>query len=164
MNLVLVLNCDYTPLSITTPKRGFILVDKGKAEIVRADENPITTSYKTYLRPLIIRLLNYIRYHNKKLKINRNRIFKRDNYQCVYCGSRKELTLDHVIPKSRGGTNNWENLVTSCSRCNVKKADRTPEEAKMKMLHKPFEPNLISENKIIQKIWDDFTNSFVSFQ
>lgn len=161
MRNVLVLNSDYTPLNITTPQRGFILVDKGKAEIIKADANPIICGFKTYIRPVIIRLLNYIRHHNKRLKINRNRVFKRDNYQCVYCGSRKELTLDHVIPKSRGGGNDWTNLVTSCSKCNVKKADRTPEEAKMKMTQKPFEPSLISENKSIQKIWDDFTSSFV---
>lgn len=161
MRNVLVLNSDYTPLNITTPQRGFILVDKGKAEIIKADTNPIICGFKTYIRPVIIRLLNYIRHHNKRLKINRNRVFKRDNYQCVYCGSRKELTLDHVIPKSRGGGNDWTNLVTSCSKCNVKKADRTPEEAKMKMTQKPFEPSLISENKSIQKIWDDFTSSFV---
>lgn len=161
MNIVLVLNCDYTPLNITTPKRGFILVNKGKAEIVKADNNPIISGYKTYVRPLIIRLLNYIRHYNRKLKISRNRIFKRDNYQCVYCGSRKELTLDHVIPKSRGGTNDWTNLVTSCSKCNVKKADRTPDEARMKMLYKPYEPNLISESKSVQKMWEEFTKSFV---
>lgn len=161
MSLVLVLNADYTPLNLTSARRGFLLVDKGKAEIVKSDETPISAAFKTYIRPLIIRLLNYIKYHTKKLKINRNRIFKRDNHQCVYCGSRKDLTLDHVIPKSRGGTNDWTNLVTSCSRCNVKKADRTPEEAKMKMSHKPYEPTLISENKSVLLLWKDFQNSFL---
>jgi CRISPR/Cas system Type II protein with McrA/HNH and RuvC-like nuclease domain len=161
MSLVLVLNADYTPLNLTTPRRGFILVDKGKAEIVKPDESPILSSYKEYVRPLIIRLLNYIKYHTKKLKMNRHRIFKRDNHQCVYCGSRRDLTLDHVIPKSRGGSNDWMNLVTSCSKCNVKKADRTPEEARMKMSHNPFEPTLINENKVVLKIWEEFQNSFV---
>lgn len=161
MGLVLVLNADYTPLNLTTARRGFILVDKGKAEIVKSDETPIAAAFKTYVRPLIIRLLNYIKYHTKKLKINRNRIFKRDNHQCVYCGSRKDLTLDHVIPKSRGGANDWTNLVTSCSKCNVKKADKTPEEARMKMSHKPFEPTLISENKTVLSLWKDFQNSFL---
>lgn len=161
MSYVLVLNCDYTPLNLTTPKRGFILVNKGKAEVVKADDNPIITNYQMYIRPLIIRLFNYIKHHNRKLKMNRSRIFKRDNYQCVYCGSRKELTLDHVIPKSRGGLNDWTNLVTSCSKCNVKKADRTPEEARMKMRQLPYEPNLINENKIVEKMWNEFNNSFV---
>lgn len=161
MSVVLVLNADYTPLNMTSFQRGFILVDKGKAEIVKSDVNPIVSGFKTYMRPLIIRLLNYIKYHSKTLKINRNRIYKRDNYQCVYCGSRKELTLDHVIPKSRGGQNDWTNLVTSCSKCNVKKADRTPDEAKMKMSHKPFIPTLIDENKTLRQLWDEYQKSFI---
>jgi CRISPR/Cas system Type II protein with McrA/HNH and RuvC-like nuclease domain len=161
MSVVLVLNADYTPLNMTSFQRGFILVDKGKAEIVKSDVNPIVSGFKTYVRPLIIRLLNYIKHHTKTLKINRNRIYRRDNYQCVYCGSRKELTLDHVIPKSRGGQNDWTNLVTSCSKCNVKKADRTPEEAKMKMSHKPYIPTLIDENKTLRQLWDEYQKSFI---
>ena len=161
MDKVLVLNSDFTPINVTSLVRGFILVDKGKAEIVKSDTIPIIASVKEYARPLIIRLLNYIKYHTKRLKINRNRIFKRDNHQCVYCGSRRDLTLDHVIPKSRGGSNDWTNLVTSCARCNVKKADRTPEEAKMKMTHNPYEPTLINENKVVLSLWEEFQNSFV---
>ena len=161
MSGVLVLNYDYTPLNVTTTKRGFVLVDKGKAEVVKEDKNPITTGFKTYVRPLIIRLLKYIRYHTRGLRANRNRIYRRDNYCCVYCGSQRNLTLDHVIPKSRGGRNEWTNLVTSCSKCNLKKADRTPEEARMKMKHQPFAPTLVGENVSIQKIWNDFQKSFV---
>jgi len=126
MEKVLVLNSDYTPLNVTNVFRGFNLVNKGKAEIVKSSDKPICAGIKEFIRPLIIRLLNYITHHTKKLKINRHRIYRRDNYQCIYCGSKKELTLDHVIPKSKGGTNDWENLVTSCSTCNIKKADRTP--------------------------------------
>lgn len=158
---VLVLNFDYTPLNVTSYRRGFILVDKGKAEIVKSDENPIVCGFKTYVRPVIIRLLNYIKYHTRTLRANRNRIYKRDGNQCIYCGSKKDLTLDHVIPKSKGGKNDWINLVTSCFKCNLKKRDRTPEEAKMKMNHKPFAPTLINENVTIQNIWNDFQNSFV---
>ena len=121
MSSVLVLNYDYTPLNVTTIKRGFVLVDKGKAEIVKSDEeSPIVSGYKKYVRPLIIRLLKYIKYQTRTLRANRNRIYKRDNHQCVYCGSNKSLTLDHVIPKSRGGKNEWTNLVTSCFKCNLK--------------------------------------------
>lgn len=161
MNLVLVLNADYTPLNTTSYQRGVILVIKGKAEVIKSDVNPILSGIKSYVRPLIIRLLNYIRYHSKTLKINRNRVFKRDNYQCVYCGSKKELTLDHVIPKSKGGKNEWTNLVTSCSKCNIKKADRTPDQAKMKMSHNPYVPTLIDENKTLKQVWNDFQNSFI---
>lgn len=161
MSNVLVLNFDYTPLNITSFKRGFVLVDKGKAEIVKSDNSPIVIGVKEYVRPLIIRLLSYIKFQTKKIRVNRNRIYKRDGNQCVYCGSKKELTLDHVIPKSRGGTNEWTNLVACCSKCNLKKGNRTPEEAKMPMKSKPYVPNLLSENSLIFQIWEDFQKSFI---
>ena len=114
------LNFDFTPLNVTSVRRGFILVDKGKAEIVKSDDNPISTGYKTYIRPVIIRLLNYIKHFSRGLRANRNRIYKRDNHECVYCGSKKDLTLDHVIPKSKGGSNEWTNdgNVAGCIRSN----------------------------------------------
>ena len=158
---VLVLNADYTPLNVTTYKRGFNLVNKGKAEIVKSDETPILSGIKSYVRPVIIRLLNYIRYHTRTLRANRSRIYKRDGFECVYCGSSKNLTLDHVIPRSRGGTNEWTNLVTSCFKCNSKKGDKTPEEAKMKLKHQPFAPTLVSENATVHTLWNDFKKSFV---
>lgn len=160
MATVLVLNYDYTPLNVTSVHRGFVLVDKGKAEIVKSDDNPIVAGYKTYVRPLVIRLLKYIRHFTRTLRPNRNRIYKRDGHSCVYCGSSKNLTLDHVIPKSRGGTNDWTNLVTSCFKCNLKKADRTPEEARMVMRQKPYIPTLIGDVNMT-KIWEDFNNSFI---
>ena len=98
MSNVLVLNYDYTPLNLTSTRRGFILVDKGKAEIIKSDDNPINAGFTNYVRPLIIRLLSYIKFNRKTSKVNRNRIYKRDNHECVYCGSIKQLTLDHVIP------------------------------------------------------------------
>ena len=161
MSHVLVLNYDYTPLNVTSVKRGFVLVDKGKAEIVKSDDSPIVAGFKTYVRPVIIRLLKYIKHFTRVLRANRNRIYKRDNYQCVYCGSSRILTLDHVIPKSRGGKNEWTNLVTSCQKCNLKKADRTPDEARMTMKHKPFAPTLVNENNTLSKIWNDYQKSFV---
>lgn len=161
MGHVLVLNFDYTPLNVTSVQRGFILVDKGKAEIVKSDETPIVSGYKQFIRPVIIRLLKYIRHYTRVLRANRNRIYKRDGHQCVYCGSNRNLTLDHVIPKSRGGKNDWTNLVTSCQKCNLKKADRTPDEARMVLKQKPFAPTLVNENQTLSKIWNDFQKSFV---
>jgi CRISPR/Cas system Type II protein with McrA/HNH and RuvC-like nuclease domain len=156
MSDVLVLNYDYTPLNITSTKRGFILVDKGKAEIVKSDESPLVAGYKKFARPLIIRLLNYIKFRIRGIRVNRNRIFKRDGHECVYCGSKKDLTLDHVIPKSRGGGNTWTNLVTSCFKCNVRKSNRTPDEAKMVMRSVPYVPTLMNENKALNRVWDEF--------
>lgn len=163
MDKVLVLNADYTPINVTTLVRGFVLVSKGKAEILKSSDNPIVTGYQTYIRPVIIRLLNYVKYRTHRLKISRQRLYKRDNYECVYCGTKKNLTIDHVIPKSRGGENSWTNLVTCCSPCNRRKGDKTPSEANMKLSRKPYEPTLFSEviNPTISDIWDDFQKIFL---
>ena len=162
MSNVLVLNYDYTPLNITSTRRGYVLVDKGKAEIIKSDENPIVAGYKSYVRPLIIRLLSYIRFNQRNLKANRTRIYKRDNHECAYCGSKKQLTLDHIMPKSRGGKNDWNNLVTCCFKCNLKKGNKTPEEAKMVLKVKPYVPSLLNENGLLNKIWNDYQESFVN--
>ena len=94
MDRVLVLNSDYTPINVTSLVRGFILVDKGKAEVLKSGEIPIISGDKEYVRPLIIRLLSYVRFRIKSLRINRQRIFKRDNFKCAYCNSQKNLTID----------------------------------------------------------------------
>lgn len=153
---VLVLNYDFTPLNITTVRRGFVLVNKGKAEIIQSDENPISSGFKNYIRPVIIRLLNYIKYYTKRIAPTRNRIYKRDGNECVYCGSKKQLTIDHIIPKSRGGSNDWTNLATCCFKCNVKKANRTPEEANMRLQKEPYVPQILVENSNLLQIWNEF--------
>lgn len=162
MDKVLVLNSDYTPINITSLMRGFILVDKGKAEVLKSGEIPILAGHKEYIRPLVIRLLNYVRFRVRPLKINRQRIFKRDKFTCSYCGSLKNLTIDHILPKSRGGGNTWLNLTTCCKNCNRVKDNRTPEEAGMKLLRHPFEPSIFSEviNPSISQVWEDFKKTF----
>jgi CRISPR/Cas system Type II protein with McrA/HNH and RuvC-like nuclease domain len=162
MSKVLVLNFDYTPLNVTSLQRGFVLVDKGKAEIVKADETPIITSYKNYVRPIIIRLLKFINFRNRGFRVNRNRIFRRDNHECVYCGSKRDLTIDHVFPRSRGGRNTWTNLTTCCQKCNLKKGDKTPEEARMQLRVKPYDPGYIAESSVIMEAWESLQNSFFS--
>lgn len=163
MNKVLVLNADYTPLNVTSLRRGFVLVIKGKAEILEKGIEPIMTTVGDFVRPIIIRLLSYVKYHSRPLKINRKRIYKRDNNQCVYCESKKHLTIDHVIPKSKGGNNSWKNLVTCCLPCNLKKGNKTPEEVGMRMSLKPYEPSIFSEivNPNVDGIWENFKKTFV---
>lgn len=95
--------------------------------------------------PRIIRLLRYDRYPRRKVSLTRRNVFARDDYSCQYCGDRHataELTIDHVVPRSRGGKDDWENIVTSCSRCNHKKGMRTVEAAGMKLLRVPSTPRL----------------------
>jgi len=146
METILVLNADYTPLNLTTFKRALKLILKGKAEIVRNELEVVRSEKLSYPKPLIIRLLNYIKCKIKSFKVNRSRIYKRDNYECAYCGSKKQLTIDHIIPKSRGGKNTWNNLISSCLTCNLKKGDRTPDEAFMPLRFSAKVPNLLSSD------------------
>jgi 5-methylcytosine-specific restriction endonuclease McrA len=163
MDKVLVLNSDYTPLNVTSVRKGFVLVIKGKAEVLKHDVEKITSSVKEFAKPLIIRLLSYVRFKTRSVRLNRKSIFKRDNNQCVYCGNEKNLTLDHIIPRSRGGKNTWTNLVTCCSSCNLKKANKTPEEANMKMRYRVYEPTFFSYmiSSDVEVLWSDFKQSFV---
>ncbi len=158
---VLVLNSDYSPINVTSFKRGFNLVFKGKAEVVQSTGEPITTYLGDFVRPIIIRLLDYIHYRPKKISVSKNRIMKRDKFRCVYCGSQKHLTIDHVIPKSKGGQNTWSNMVTCCSKCNCKKGDRTPEEAGLKSVY-PKEPTMFQDviSSELLQAWENFKNSY----
>jgi hypothetical protein len=134
---ILVLNADFQPINMTSFKKGYKLVYKGKAEVVVSDEKDEAFFFATYsIKPKVIRLLQYIYLPHRRLNLSKQNIFKRDKHACVYCESRENLTLDHVLPRSRGGKNTWENLVTCCSKCNSKKDNKTPEEAGMK----PFVP------------------------
>ena len=162
MDRVLVLNSDYTPINVTSLVRGFILVDKGKAELLKTGTTPIISGDKKYDRPLIIRLLSYVRFRIKSLRINRQRIFKRDNFRCAYCDSQKNLTIDHILPKSRGGDNSWINLITCCRNCNRYKDNKTPEEAGLKLKIKPYEPSIFSDviNPNISQIWEEFKQTY----
>lgn len=162
MNSVLVLNSDYSPLNVTSLQRGFTLVYKGKAEVLKSSEEPIVCGIKKFTRPLIIRLLTYVSFKRRRVRVNRHRILKRDNYSCVYCGSKKQLTIDHIIPKSKGGGNTWDNLVTCCISCNSKKGDKMLHETNMKLMKKPTEPTIFSDSvgQSLQKLWIEFQNSF----
>ena len=157
---VLVLNNDYSPLNVTDLVRGFKLVFKGKAEVVEHDDdNPIVTESTVYKRPLVIRLLKYIVLPFQKFSPTRENIFRRDGNECLYCGVKKNITIDHVFPKHRGGKNTWQNMVTCCKKCNAKKDNKTPEEAKMVMKYKPFEPSyafLIKQNSTYDKSWANY--------
>jgi 5-methylcytosine-specific restriction endonuclease McrA len=156
MEKVLVLNSNYTPINIIDVYKGFLMVFDGKAEIIKTYDNPIRGVDKVYDRPFIIRLLSYVRYTRFKIKPTRMRILKRDGYACVYCGNKKNITLDHVLPRSRGGNNDWLNLVACCSSCNKFKDDRTPEEAGMAFIKNPYEPEIFFEFSNLSKdsIWE----------
>ncbi|WP_299458911.1 HNH endonuclease [uncultured Microscilla sp.] len=141
---VLILNQDYTALTICTVQKAFILVYLKKAEMISENEDqPLRTVSSTYPMPSIIRLFRYVNLPYRGVMLSRQNIFKRDGNACQYCGSPYDLTLDHVIPKSRGGRSTWDNLATACKSCNSKKGDLTPEEASMPLKRPPFKPSFI---------------------
>ncbi|MBE9222543.1 HNH endonuclease [Cyanobacterium stanieri LEGE 03274] len=138
MGKVLVLNASYEPLNITSWKRAVILLIKGKAEQL---EHHSTFLCHTFPLPSVIRLRYYVKVPYKEIPLTRKNILERDRHSCQYCNYRGEkLTLDHVIPRSRGGPDSWENLVTACVRCNIRKGNRTPKEAQMPLLVQPRKP------------------------
>jgi len=141
---VLILNQDYQPLSVVNVKKSLLLLFLNKAEMLH--DNPrlrIKTVNSEYQYPLVIRLRYYARIPFKNIVLSRKNIIKRDGNSCQYCNSTVDLTIDHIIPRSRGGKDTWENLVTACNSCNHRKGNRTPKEANMKLRRKPYKPNHI---------------------
>jgi hypothetical protein len=125
---VLVLNSDYNPINIANAKKAFKLLVKRKAE---------------FINEKVIRLIHYIYLPISRIrntKPSRRAIHLRDGNKCVYCGSTKDLTIDHLIPSSRGGLNTWDNLVCACIKCNTAKGARTPQEANMRFNRNPTTP------------------------
>lgn len=142
---VLVLNQNYEPMSICPVRKAINLLYLGKAELIAAKEGQYIRSVSYAIPfPTVVRLAYYIHMPYRRIILTRKNILKRDNHRCQYCGrTGVPLTVDHVIPKSKGGEDTWENLVCACVQCNNRKGDRTPEEAGMKLLRKPMRPNPI---------------------
>ncbi len=140
----LVLNLDYNPISVCTVQRAFLLVFLQKAELVRENScEQLHTIDTTFPMPSVIKLKRYVNVPYKGVILTRENIFRRDRYQCQYCGNDKDLTLDHVVPKAKGGKTSWTNLVTACKRCNSKKGDFLPEEVGFKLVMRPFRPSYL---------------------
>jgi 5-methylcytosine-specific restriction endonuclease McrA len=139
---VLVLNASYEPLNVCTVRRAHVLLYKGKAEVIEHLDHPLRSATSTFVWPHVIRLLHYVRVPRAiQRKISRRALFARDGWRCVYCGSSGgRLTLDHVVPRSKGGESIWENVVTACAPCNLRKGDRTLEQVGMVLHTKPRAP------------------------
>lgn len=137
---VLVLNSSFEPIHICGVKRAIVLIVKG---VACSEENTtfVMRSPSTVMPvPAVIRLVHYVSIPYKKKAYSKKHIYLRDSYTCQYCGkvtTPNELTLDHILPQSRGGKSVWHNLVTSCRKCNTKKGDQTPKEADLTLLNKP---------------------------
>jgi 5-methylcytosine-specific restriction endonuclease McrA len=139
--VVLVLNQNYEPLNVTNLPRAFRLLFGAKAEVIEYDHQVIRTPRTSFRAPSVIRLQHQIRRPRPRVKLTRREVFARYRYTCQYCGGNgHDMTLDHIVPRHRGGTHTWENLVTACKGCNHRKGGRTPEEARLRLLRAPFEP------------------------
>ncbi len=139
------MNQSYEPLTICNIKKAFVLIYLGKAELVLKDrKKELHSTTQIFPWPSIIKLKQYISVPYKRVVLTRKNILRRDAYKCGYCGRGDlPLTIDHIVPKARGGSDSWENLICACTSCNNKKGDRTPNEANMNLLCKPFKPSHI---------------------
>jgi 5-methylcytosine-specific restriction endonuclease McrA len=141
---VLVLNASYEPINVCTVRRAAVLILKERAEILEHGDWALHAENLTLARPVVIRLLTYVRIPRDvhRRKITRRAVFARDRWTCQYCGhERGNLTVDHVIPRSKGGDSTWENIVTCCAPCNRRKGDRLPRQANMVPTHRPKAPS-----------------------
>jgi hypothetical protein len=155
----LVVDSSFTAKAIIPTERAFVISYKGNAEVIA--EHPesfgLVNPKLDIKKPSIIRVFKYVKHH-QNVPPTRENIYKRDNYECVYCGSNKNLTLDHVIPQSKGGKDGWDNLVTACRLCNSEKADLTLEEYG-KQIPEPKRPHyimLMRQTEDIPIEWEKF--------
>lgn len=141
MRQVLVLNSTYEPVNVCSTRRAVVLLLKGKAETVEATGGVFHSERAAVTVPLVIKLLHYVRLPRAEgRRLSRRAILARDGFRCQYCGSTRHLTLDHIVPRSRGGPTSWDNVVTSCAPCNVRKGACLPSEVGMSPSRKPRPP------------------------
>lgn len=161
----LMLTNDYAPLKVISWKRAIELLTLGKIEVIEEYDEEIRSAYLVIKVPAVVRLLKRFRKHHKPVKFSRINVYGRDDYKCQYCGAKcgmSDLTYDHVVPRSQGGKTVWENIVSCCVRCNSRKAGRTPEQAKMKLMKKPVQPSAMPavfiqiSRKTVPDAWRDY--------
>jgi len=153
---VLVLNASYEPIAICEARRALTLLIKGRAAV---EESHDVFAWRDMRMPSVIRLSRYRKVPQRRHVVTRRNIFARDLNTCQYCASifaGGRLTLDHVLPRSRGGRNTWENLVTCCHACNHRKRDRTPEEAGMALIQTPRAVNVHTARSLMRTRGEDF--------
>jgi 5-methylcytosine-specific restriction endonuclease McrA len=145
--LTLKLDAAYRPLEVIDSLEALVMCIVGKAKVVEVYDSIVRSPSKAFKLPSVIILQRLVKYRIRALKCTRINIFKRDKHTCQYCGkkfSSSELTLDHVIPKSRGGEKRWNNIVAACRKCNQAKGNKTPKESNMLPINKPIRPKSIN--------------------
>ena len=138
---VLVLNQNYEPLNVCDIRRAFRLLGASKAELLAKNHQVIHTPTIEIPAPSVIRLQYHVKRPRARVKLSRREVFTRDRHTCQYCGKvSRDLTIDHVMPKHRGGRHDWENLVAACRACNHRKGGKTVAEARMRLMREPRAP------------------------
>jgi 5-methylcytosine-specific restriction endonuclease McrA len=140
---VLLLNANYEPLNVCDVRRAVTLIMLGKAEVIEEASRSIFTSAGSLTAPSVVKMRYHVRRPMPALRLSRHSVLARDNYTCQYCGSKRDLTIDHVVPRWCGGPHTWENLVACCRKCNLKKGDKTPPQANMKLKRRPKRPHYV---------------------
>ncbi len=139
--VVLLLNSNYEPLNVCDARRAFRLLFREKAEVLEYDHHEVRTVREIFRAPSVMRMQYHIKRPRPRVKLSRREIFARDSHTCQYCGTRThDLTLDHVVPRHRGGSHSWDNLVAACKACNHRKGGKTPDEARLRLMRPPVEP------------------------
>lgn len=166
---VLVLNASYEPINVCSMRRAAVLVLKERAEVLEERDGALRSERMAMQRPCVIRLMRYVRIPRDvhRRKITRKAVLARDSWTCQYCGHRAMgLTVDHVIPRSRGGPSEWDNIVAACAPCNRRKGNRTPHEARMHPANHPKAPGPAVFIRIasprIPPAWDQYLTGLVS--
>lgn len=162
---ILILNADYSPIGLASIAKAVGLVMLGKTEPVGSDTIPIGTVMGKYMLSSVIRLKEYRNSKYKKFGCTPRNVFMRDGYKCIYCSSTKELTLDHVVPKCRGGKNTWGNLVTCCHKCNARKGSRMLSETGFALKFKPFKPtvaDIVFKSMYYRDSWECYISPYLT--
>ncbi len=147
MEAVIVLNASYEFMGLVSWKRAMTLLFNGKVEVVKESEKIVRTVSQSFKVPAVIRLIKFIRrMYRREVPFTRRNVLTRDGHTCQYCRREHgsgELTIDHVIPKVQGGEHRWTNVVASCRSCNTRKGGRTPRQARMRLIRRPFQPTIM---------------------
>lgn len=164
----LLLNCTYEPLGVIAWQRAITMLCLGKVEVIKSYEATLRAVTWAVPMPAVVRLQRFVARHRVRIALSRRNVFQRDGHRCQYCGETfptKDLTCDHVVPRSQGGGMTWENLVTACAPCNRRKGGRTPEEARMTLRKVPrrpaaIPPPVVAQPASVPEPWIEFLEHY----
>jgi 5-methylcytosine-specific restriction endonuclease McrA len=162
MSRALVLNATYEPLCVVPSRRALILVLSDKAETVETTGRVLRSERAEFAEPSVVRLCRFVRVpFPRRRALNRRAVFLRDDHTCQYCGGAAE-SIDHVVPRSRGGEHTWENVVAACKRCNSTKRDRLLHETNMRLPHAPRTPSFMARFVLVDRRVPDVWSTYLA--